>query len=511
MPPSSSRQPPGCLFSSFFFIGIGLFFFLAWSMAVPGLRSLYFFVEAPCTVLDTRILEQDNAWQPQIHIQYQVNGQVHRLWTYDASGISTGDRAANEAIIAGFVKGQQYPCWYDPADPRVAVLVRGLRPAALVCVFPLIFAAVGAGGLMYTRRQAKDAADSAPREGRLSALIGNSLLAAGSLAAVAFVLAILLALGLFFALGAAGAPGWAVGLGLCLPFVLFTVLLVRLGREAVRTLAQRMPSPERKALQQAAKAEQSRATPAALQALTQASTPKQLAVPPPEGDLPTVPRPPLLLETATTLAVRLRPEGVPASIALGCMTVLTVGWLAFVVPIFISALRARLQGQMDPPSIIIPTLFLLIGLALVGGVLLFIARVRAGRVLMELSAHPLRAGGSYELWARQDGRARVRQVQIHLVCEESATYQQGTTTSTATQVVSVHDLLNWERDPAANELSGGVRCPLVVPPDAMHSFEAKHNKITWRLQLRGRVGPWPLKLTFPVIIYPAAEESHEPA
>jgi hypothetical protein len=47
----------------------------------------------------------------------------------------------------------------------------------------------------------------------------------------------------------------------------------------------------------------------------------------------------------------------------------------------------------------------------------------------------------------------------------------------------------------------------------MHSFSSEHNRITWKLQVRGRVGVLPLKTEFPVVVYPAGyeEESREPA
>jgi hypothetical protein len=54
--------------------------------------------------------------------------------------------------------------------------------------------------------------------------------------------------------------------------------------------------------------------------------------------------------------------------------------------------------------------------------------------------------------------------------------------------------------------SDGLRGTLTVPPDAMHSFESPHNKITWTLRVKGRVGGvLPYQREYPVIVLPAPE------
>jgi hypothetical protein len=510
MPPPPARQPAGCIFGAFFFLGLALFAFFAWGMVLPGLRARFFFVETRCTVLDKRLFENDDTWRPELQIKYTVNGREYGGWTYDAAGSFRGGRPAQQAVLDGFVKGHQYPCWYDPADPRKAVLDRSLDASMLICLFPLAFVAVGAGGVMYSRRRGTDRSADKAQEEPWSAALGNSLGAAGIVAAVGFVLTLLLAFGLFFALGLAGAPAWAVGAGFFGPFLVFTIVLVRLGRQALSILAQRLPTPERRAAQ-VARVEDRQAT-ATSEGHAPAVAAADLAAALPEGDWPTVPRPPTATEKATTLAVRLQPEGVPAGCALGCLAVVTLAWLAFAVPHFITAVQDQLRGQANRGAMVLPTVFLAIGVAMLGGVVLFLARWRAGRVALELSAHPLQAGGRYELWAvQQEGRVPVRQVHIRLYCQESATYRQGTSTSTSTREVCSREVLIPGLDPGCDDLTQGVRCDFVVPPSAMHSFEAKHNKIAWKLELRGRVGRWPLRLKFPVIVYPAAEGCEEHA
>jgi hypothetical protein len=45
---------------------------------------------------------------------------------------------------------------------------------------------------------------------------------------------------------------------------------------------------------------------------------------------------------------------------------------------------------------------------------------------------------------------------------------------------------------------------VVIPEDAMHSFEAKDNKIIWQIVIRGVVDFWPdIKNEFKIAVVPA--------
>ena len=64
-------------------------------------------------------------YRPEIPIEYEVNGKTHVVTTYDMCGTYSSDREANQAMLDRFDVGREYPCWYDPLDHDVAVLVRG--------------------------------------------------------------------------------------------------------------------------------------------------------------------------------------------------------------------------------------------------------------------------------------------------------------------------------------------------------------------------------------------------
>ena len=74
------------------------------------------------------------------------------------------------------------------------------------------------------------------------------------------------------------------------------------------------------------------------------------------------------------------------------------------------------------------------------------------------------------------------------MCEEAATYRQGTNTRTETRQVFRQELFRREDF----EIEAG--CPSrrsstsTVPAGAMHSFKADHNEINWTLVVEGRRG-----------------------
>ncbi|MGO8688636.1 MAG: DUF3592 domain-containing protein [Thermoguttaceae bacterium] len=147
-------------------VGEAVFFavFLIWgctwlvvafvTLVVPEWRVNHHFVPQTCTVRDKRIGEDrgnSGLCRPEVQIHYTVAGTPYDPWVYDIHRAYSGSRPEAEAAIAAYVEGQRYVCWYDPARPEVAVLVRGYHGWNwLVLIVPLSFVAIGGGGLVYT-------------------------------------------------------------------------------------------------------------------------------------------------------------------------------------------------------------------------------------------------------------------------------------------------------------------------------------------------------------------------
>jgi hypothetical protein len=145
-----------------------------------------------------------------------------------------------------------------------------------------------------------------------------------------------------------------------------------------------------------------------------------------------------------------------------------------------------------------------------GGVfslILFVRRLliaaNIGPTLVEISAHPLVPGGTYEIYLSQAGRLAVKKFDLKLVCEENATYRQGTNTRKSTRRVFEESLVSRESFKLGPGVPFEARARLFVPYDAMHSFKAGHNRVDWKIVVAGDVERWPgFERTFPIVIRP---------
>jgi hypothetical protein len=94
-------------------------------------------------------------------------------------------------------------------------------------------------------------------------------------------------------------------------------------------------------------------------------------------------------------------------------------------------------------------------------------------------------------------------LELWLVCEEEATFTQGT--DVRTEVREVFRQLCFERRDFSIEPAAPLNeaCNVTVPAAAMHSFQSRHNAVRWRLVVRGASAGWPeFARGFPVVVYP---------
>jgi len=164
--PISSRGRPtapatGCLvvFFSVFAIFGALGF---WMTAVKPLLSLVSarsWREASCVVLSSQVAESSNSksitYKVDILFSYSVDGRSYQSKQYRFGDFFSSGREGKEEIVARFPPGTQTACWVDPADPSRAVIDRGFSPVYLVGLFPLIFFAIGAGGIGWVLHNAR--------------------------------------------------------------------------------------------------------------------------------------------------------------------------------------------------------------------------------------------------------------------------------------------------------------------------------------------------------------------
>lgn len=361
----------------------------------------------PCIVrttgIDERTEDGRTLYRPDIKIEYQVNGVNYLPVTYDVHRAYTTKREEAQAAIDQFVKDQSASCWYDPANPGRAVLVRGYQWWLwLVFILPVSFVVIGAGGLVYA--------------------------------------------------------------------------IVHWGKSAEC---------------QAARAKQT-----AADRLETKGSASPLPNVPDGSDIESSP--------GTRLAFRLPLSRSPAWALFGLLLAALL-WNGTVTVFAVPAINSHVEGRPDW------LLSLFVAVCLAGGIALLACFLRQllvttaiGPTLVEISAHPLLPGAEYHLFVSQAGRLRMNSLEVALVCQEEATFRQGTNTRSEAREVFRQPLLHREQFEILPGEPFESECLLSVPAGAMHSFKAAHNEIQWRVVVQGDVADWPeFQRSFPVIVHPS--------
>lgn len=99
---------------------------------------------ANCTIVDKKLETKGrvlHTYRADFLVSYAANGVQYNRWV-SANGLDlafSSDRVTQESELSQFNKGDDYSCWYNPADPQIAVLV--LRHNWL-STFPLVVPSV---------------------------------------------------------------------------------------------------------------------------------------------------------------------------------------------------------------------------------------------------------------------------------------------------------------------------------------------------------------------------------
>lgn len=131
-----------------------------------------------------------------------------------------------------------------------------------------------------------------------------------------------------------------------------------------------------------------------------------------------------------------------------------------------------------------------------------------GQTFVEISDHPLFPGQCYDLLVSQAGRLQMNSLVVFLVCEESATYRQGTDTRTETRRVYEKELFRREKFEIRHGLPLEERFQMDIPVGVMHSFKSEHNEVAWKVVVKGDVARWSnCERCFQIVVYPGRSES----
>ncbi len=108
-----------------------------------------------------------------------------------------------------------------------------------------------------------------------------------------------------------------------------------------------------------------------------------------------------------------------------------------------------------------------------------------GPTQIEVSEHPLTLGGEYHAHLLQTGKMELRTLRLCLICEESASYQQGTDSRTSVETVYRRELRKWRSLKMRPGEPFEAEWSFQIPRDAMHSFRSPNNEIRWLLVVEG--------------------------
>ena len=183
-------------------------------------------------------------------------------------------------------------------------------------------------------------------------------------------------------------------------------------------------------------------------------------------------------------------------------------WNGITSVFVVFAIRSHLQGRPEWFLTIFIIPFVVIGIVIIYALIRqLLITTGVGPTRMEISQHPLQPGSECELYLSQEGRLKMNTLEVLLVCDEQATYRQGTDTRTDHRRVfkrSVYRRDNFEIDQAVPfEQQWKIR----VPENVMHSFKSTHNEVKWKLLVKANLAGWPdFEREYPVLVFPSLQE-----
>jgi len=154
-----NANPKGCMaafFAVFFLAGAGFsLFFLQPALKVMKARS---WQSTPCTILSSQVRSHSDddgtTYSVDVLYAYTFNDHEYKSNRYQFLGGSSGGYDAKERIVRHLPPLTRTVCYVNPEEPAEAVLNRDFGTDYLFGMVPLLFAAIGLGGMIFALRGA---------------------------------------------------------------------------------------------------------------------------------------------------------------------------------------------------------------------------------------------------------------------------------------------------------------------------------------------------------------------
>ncbi len=231
-----------------------------------------------------------------------------------------------------------------------------------------------------------------------------------------------------------------------------------------------------------------------------------------EPDLPAIP----LLPRAPARGQRLRFE-IPGGersltwlILVLAATFVSFGLLSGMV---VQAAESIRSGRPDWFAIVTAGLFFPAAIWAASGLSRQLFRLAGfGPARLEISDWPVQPGRKYKMVLFQPGRLRLKLLEVVLLCQEEATFSQGTSIQTERKTVYEQRLLRQRGVEVGADHPFECELDFQLPDNAMHSFSSANNRVLWKIIVQGSARGWPgFQQTFPIGVHPAADLQRRPA
>lgn len=510
--------------------------------------AVWFWPEAPCTILASGVEETGNdsdPYQPSIHFVYQIDGR-----DYEGRKVFKGDTSTSSYDKARrpsdrYPPGSRVTCRVNPDIPGDAVLERRLPWIGLVVFLPLIFVAVGVGGIYAVWKGVPKLGSSIRQEsisqrarqgkhlGRKIEL-GVGLIFAAVGGSLSVFLLVLPATRLLSAttwterpatIKASTVRSWSTDDGTSYGAdVLYEYEIDgrnwisnrrsffpmgSSGYEGSKAIVDRYPEggsttcfvdsndPTRSVLDRSFRVEYliglfPLVFLLAGVGLTAHSLRTRSAA---------APDSPESTEATETYAAErvLEPEAGPIAKVVG-MLFIAAFWNG-IVSIFVwQAIKGIQSGNPEWFLMVFLIPFVLVGLALIVGVFYTFLGAFNPRPKLTISPAAPRLGTRLRVeWSFHGQASRINHLRIVLEGFEKATYRRGTDTHTDREAFASIELLDTSSDWEIHRSSTEVE----IPEDTMHSFTSANNAIVWSLFVHGDIARWPdVSETFEIEVRP---------
>ncbi len=182
------------------------------------------------------------------------------------------------------------------------------------------------------------------------------------------------------------------------------------------------------------------------------------------------------------------------------LTVFAVFWNGIISVFVVNIVKGFQEGRPQWGVAAFLSIFVLIGLAVIVGVIHQFLAMFNPKTQLTLSSVNIPLGSAAHLkWEMIGAVNRISELVITLTGREECRYRRGTKTYTDKNTFFEFEIAS-AIDPV--QMAFG-EIGFAIPADTMHSFEADNNKIIWSLNVKGDIKKWPdISDTFDITITP---------